>query len=97
MIPDRDMTPPDGYSFRDPFPLTDDDRVSEAEQEQYWFLVDQEMEKIIAAEGVLTVNGRYFADHKDAQMVRQVEAESRVREAARAREIRLRSEIRRAS
>lgn len=77
--------------------LPEDDMNSEGEQEQYWFLVDQEVEKIIAAEGVLTVNGRYFADHKDAQMVRQVEAESRVREAARQREIALRSEMRRAS
>lgn len=89
MLPDRDMTPPDGYSFRDP--LSEDDMNSEADQQMFADRVEDEMEAIIREEGTTTVKGIYIANQYDCATARQYEAERRVREKARAREIALRS------
>lgn len=86
---DRDMTPPDGYSFRDR--LSESDMNSEADQGMYWDRVEEEMEAIIREEGTTTVRGIYIANAYDCATARQYEAERRVREAARQREIALRS------
>lgn len=85
MIEDRDMTPPDGYSFRDR--LSESDMNSEGEQEQFADRVEEEMEAIIREEGTTTVRGIYISNSYDCSTARQYEAERRVREKARAREI----------
>lgn len=84
---DRDMTPPDGYSFRD----QESDMNSEADQQMFADRVEEEMEAIIREEGTTTVKGIYIANQYDCSTARQYEAERRVREKARAREIALRS------
>lgn len=91
LIPDRDMTPPDGYSLRD----RESDMNSEGDQQMFADRVEEEIEAIIRAEGLVHVNNVYYASQWDASCQRQWLAESRVREAARQREIRLRSEMRR--
>lgn len=87
MIEDRDMTPPDGYSFRD----RESDMNSEGDQQMFADRVEEEMEAIIREEGTTTVKGIYIANQYDCATARQYEAERRVREAARQREIALRS------
>lgn len=73
--------------------LSEDDMNSEIEQSQFFDRVEEEMEAIIREEGLVHVAGLYYASQWDAQCQRQWLAESRVRESARQREIRLRSEM----
>lgn len=77
--------------------LSESDRLSEIEQEQFSDRVEEEMEAIIREEGTTTVKGIYIANQYDCATARQYEAERRVREKARQREIALRSEVRRVS
>lgn len=93
MMRDRDMTPPDEYRISQ----SSDDRLSEIEQEMFADRVQEEIEAIIREEGFVTIRGIYFANPGDASRQRMWYAEERVRAKARAREIELRSEVRRAS
>lgn len=77
--------------------LSSDDRLSEIEQEQFADRVREEEERILSAEGAVHVGGVYYPSLMDARTQRQLLAEKNVREKFRAREIALRSEVRRAS
>lgn len=67
--------------------LSEDDMNSEADQQMFFDRVEEEMEAIIREEGTVTVRNIYIANQYDCATARQFEAERRVREKARAREI----------
>lgn len=88
---------PERFRSTEPERLSSDDRLSEDEQYQFCCAVQEEIEQIIREEGTATVKGIYIANQYDCSTARQYEAERRVREKFRSREIASRLEVRRAS